>query len=177
MPSSKEDQQLPGNDGNEGENASHVDESQGCAQSSRKRALTSTAPIPTIPKKKKPVEILADKVDRVIEAMTKPLEIVTKPLEIVDNNQKVLRDAMACWNREFKIESTEIKLAFVEEWQQNPNAALQFVLLEPEDRQFLVRKKFPLGIEEGRNGRKDKDSESWEYSHDDINEFLEELDE
>ena len=136
VPRFEDDQQLPGNDENEGENACNVGEGEGLPRSSRKRALTTTAPILTITKKTKPMEILATKVDRIIEAMTKPLEIVTKPLEIVDNNQKVLRDAMACWNREFKSESTDIKLAFMEEWQKNTNAALQFVLLEPEDRKI-----------------------------------------
>ena len=161
VPSSKDDQQLLRDDGNEGENATDVNESQGCGQSSRKRALTSTALNSATTKKKKPVEILASKVDGIIEA-------ITRPLESVDNTQRVLQNAMACWNREFKSELTEVKLAFAEEWQENTNAAMQFVLLEPKDRQFLVRRKFPLRIEEGQNRQ---DSESW----DDINEYIEEL--
>ena len=96
---------------------------------------------------------------------------MTRPLEIVSSNQKVLRHAMACWKREFKSELTEVKLAFVEKWQKSRNVALYFILLEPEDRQFLGRKKFPLRIEEGQNGQKDQYSESW----DDIDEFIEEL--
>ena len=94
---------------------------------------------------------------------------MTRPLEIVNNNQKVLRHAMACRNREFKCELMEVKLAFLEKWQKNPIMALQFILLEPEDRHFLVRKKFPLRIEEGQNGQKGQDSEPW----DDIDEFIE----
>ena len=164
VPSSKDDQQLSEDDENEGENASDVDKKEGYSQPSRKRALTSSVTTPVITKKKKQMEILVSKVDGTIKAMT-------KPLEIVDNDAKMLRDAMACWNLKFKSESTETKLAFTEEWQQNPRAALQFVLLEPEDRQCLVRKTFPLSIEEGQNRRKDKDLD------DDISEFLEELDE
>ena len=99
------------------------------------------------------------------------IEAMTRPLEIINNNQKVLRDAMASWNREFKSDLTEVKLAFVEKWQKNPNVALQFVLLDLEDRQFLVRKKIPLRIQDGQNGQKDQDSKSW----DDIDEFIEEL--
>ena len=114
------------------------------------------------------MEVLAKNVGKIIEA-------VTKPVEIVDNDEKRMRQAMACWNREFKSESTEIKLAFVEEWQQNPRAAIQFVLLEPEDRQFLVRQKIPLRTEEGQNGRKSKDSVPDQPLDDDIDDFFEEL--
>ena len=53
VPSSKDDQQLLRDDGNEGENATDVNESQGCGQSSRKRALTSTALNSATTKKKK----------------------------------------------------------------------------------------------------------------------------
>ena len=168
LPSSKDDQQVPRNDDDGGENAFDDGEGDAHVQSSRKRALSTAAPTRTTTKRQKPMEVLAKNVGKIIEA-------VTKPVEIVDNDEKRMRQAMACWNREFKSESMEIKLAFVEEWQQNPRAAIQFVLLEPEDRQFLVRQKIPLRTEEGQNGRKSKDSVPDQPLDDDIDDFFEEL--
>ena len=83
VPSSKDDQPLPRDNRNKGEDATNVNESQGCVQSSRKRTLISTAPNSANTKKKKLVEILANKVYRIIEA-------ITRPLESVDNTQRVL---------------------------------------------------------------------------------------
>ena len=41
--------------------------------------------------------------------------VMTKPLEIVDKDQQAIRDAVACWNREFKAQPSDVKLAFMEE--------------------------------------------------------------
>ena len=143
-----EDQQLSRTHGDTEENTSHAGnsqsqgESQGQSEdqtlpsSSRKRTLTASAPARNTAKKSKSLEVISV----MTTAMTRPLEIVDR------KNEHLIRDAIACWNREFKSKSSEVKLAMMEEWREAPGKALQFVVLDPHDREHLVcTKEIPIG--------------------------------
>ena len=157
-----EDQQLSANHRNTTENTEEntggTDEIQSQEVLSHKRASSLSAPVSTSKKARK-VDILAEKLDMMTAAMT-------RPLEIVDQDKQAIHDAVACWTREFKSESSDIKLAFMEEWREDPGKAFQFTLLEPCDRQHLVRKKFPLTAKEDDNTQENDSSASQRYSDD-----------
>ena len=103
-----EDQQLSEDRGNTEEDTHDTGEGQAQATHSRKRALTASASVLTAAKKSKPLEIIAEKLDTMMAVMT-------KPLEIVDKDQQAICDAVACWNRKFKAQPSDVKLDFMEE--------------------------------------------------------------
>ena len=160
-----QDQQLSRNQENGEENG----ESQNHTTSSRKRALTASTPVLTSAKKSKTLDVISEKLDVMVEAMK-------KSLETTDKDHQLIRDAVACWNRELKAKPSEIKLAFTKEWRKDPRKALEFILLEPHDRQYLVQEWITSKAKEGRNGHENDKSVSQKRSDEDLDHLIEELD-